>query len=101
VNIFLRRPICSFTTNRFYKMAALGTGSSYVTRLPGPTPSPLHSADSQTDPRGPEAGSDGGDRVLRGGSFNDDAFHMRCAVRKKEFPGVAYGDYGFRCVRKE
>jgi len=38
-------------------------------------------------------------RVLRGGSLNDDAYSARSAVRKKDSTAVAYRDYGFRCVR--
>jgi formylglycine-generating enzyme required for sulfatase activity len=59
-----------------------------------------YSGDNQTDPRGPKTGGAVEDRVLRGGSYSETAFHQRCAVRKGEFVGVAYSDYGFRCVRR-
>lgn len=58
-----------------------------------------YSVSNQTDPRGPKTGDPGDNRVLRGGSYYGTAFDQRCAVRKEEFPGVAYSDFGFRCVR--
>lgn len=56
-------------------------------------------AAGQSNPRGPETGSDMDDRVLRDGSFYQDAYRARCAARKSASVGVAYFDYGFRCVR--
>jgi formylglycine-generating enzyme required for sulfatase activity len=55
--------------------------------------------DNQSDPRGSQTGSETDNRVLRGGSYSTTAFNLRCSVRKQEFPGVAYSDFGFRCVR--
>lgn len=48
------------------------------------------------DPSGPEAG---GGRVLRGGSFWDDARNLRSANWGRGGPGGRGGDIGFRCVR--
>ena len=55
-----------------------------------------YSSGSQTDPRGPASGSP---RVIRGGSWNSDAFNCRSADRLVNDP--AYGNYygiGFRSV---
>ena len=56
-------------------------------------------ATGQSDPRGPDTGNPSDDRVLRSGSYSENAFNVRCAVRKKDSIGVAYYDFGFRCVR--
>jgi formylglycine-generating enzyme required for sulfatase activity len=56
-----------------------------------------YSAAPATDPRGP-----GGVltyRVLRGGSWHDDAVSALCAYRLNWFPDSAYSYFGFRCVR--
>ncbi len=53
----------------------------------------------QSDPRGPATGDPSDDRVLRGGSYYENAFNARCTVRKTDSIGVAYSDYGLRCVR--
>jgi formylglycine-generating enzyme required for sulfatase activity len=51
-----------------------------------------------TNPTGAERGS--GDRVLRGGYWNDVAYDARCAYRHyADLPNVAYYSIGFRCVR--
>ncbi|MBI5294613.1 MAG: SUMF1/EgtB/PvdO family nonheme iron enzyme [Chloroflexi bacterium] len=38
------------------------------------------------------------DRVLTGGSFDDDASLARCVVRLGDYPDLTHGDYGFRVV---
>jgi len=48
---------------------------------------------SQIDPAGPP---DGGRRVLRGGSWYDDARYCRSAFRSGNPPDVAYRSFGFR-----
>ena len=45
------------------------------------------------DPTGPSSGSN---RVLRGGSWYDNAWGVRVANRHGETPGVRYGMIGFR-----
>jgi formylglycine-generating enzyme required for sulfatase activity len=55
-----------------------------------------YSSVSQTDTRGPTIVSG---RVLRGGSYGDDAVDARCAFRGNDFPGDAVFYIGFRCVR--
>ncbi|MCH9699241.1 MAG: SUMF1/EgtB/PvdO family nonheme iron enzyme [Gammaproteobacteria bacterium] len=43
----------------------------------------------------------GTDRVLRGGSWNDNARHVRCANRNANHPGNANDNTGFRCARAQ
>jgi formylglycine-generating enzyme required for sulfatase activity len=49
-----------------------------------------------SDPRGLPSGSL---RVLRGGDWGYDAGDSRCAYRDINYPSVADGYIGFRCVR--
>ena len=37
-------------------------------------------------------------RVLRGGSFWDDAQNVRCAFRFRFYPDLRFDDFGFRVV---
>lgn len=48
------------------------------------------------NPRGPENGRY---RVLRGGSWDNRAYRLRCANRNRINPRVRIGNSGFRCVR--
>jgi formylglycine-generating enzyme required for sulfatase activity len=50
-----------------------------------------------TDPRGPVGPLS--NRVLRGGSWNTDAYIARCALRTATGPASAHVNLGFRCVR--
>jgi formylglycine-generating enzyme required for sulfatase activity len=50
------------------------------------------------NPTGPASGST---RVLRGGSWNNDASYARCAGRNSGNPTNAGNYIGFRCVRRE
>jgi sulfatase modifying factor 1 len=52
---------------------------------------------AQTDPRGADSGRD---RVLRGGSWNDDASTVRAAYRNFRKPGSSAIYGGFRVVRR-
>ena len=54
-----------------------------------------YSSGSQTNPTGPTSGSD---RVLRGGSWLNDARSCRVSVRKYYSPGYGNGTYGFRLI---
>jgi len=50
-----------------------------------------------SNPHGPATGSS---RVLRGGSWNGNAYFSRCAYRDDDSPGDASNDFiGFRCAR--
>ena len=54
-----------------------------------------YSAESQTDPEGPESGSS---RVLRGGGWSFDARDVRSAFRLWHTPGDRNGNLGFRLL---
>jgi formylglycine-generating enzyme required for sulfatase activity len=56
----------------------------------------LYSASVQTDPAGPVSGTY---RVVRGGSWNDNALYVRSSYRGGLTPGYAYGSIGFRVAR--
>ena len=47
------------------------------------------------NPTGPESGRA---RVLRGGSWFNNAYYLRAAYRKHYFPDSTNGSYGFRCA---
>lgn len=47
------------------------------------------------NPQGPDLGND---RVLRGGSYNEDSDICRVTSRNSRRPGAAVSRYGFRCV---
>jgi formylglycine-generating enzyme required for sulfatase activity len=55
-----------------------------------------YSSEAQTDPRGPEQGTE---RVYRGGSYSEPG-SVRASLRDKIDPG-AFGNlmFGFRCAR--
>ncbi|MBU0553438.1 SUMF1/EgtB/PvdO family nonheme iron enzyme [Myxococcota bacterium] len=53
-------------------------------------------SDALTAPLGPSKGST---RVVRGGSWRDDAIHARAAGRDGWHPSRRYGDLGFRLAR--
>ncbi len=55
-----------------------------------------YSSSSRTDPRGPEAGSS---RVLRGGSWFNNAEYCRVSTRRRDDPDNSHVSYGFRLVR--
>ena len=55
-----------------------------------------YSGSSETDPTGPSTGSR---RVLRGGSWGNSAFLLRCAVRDFITPAFRVNDVGFRLCR--
>jgi formylglycine-generating enzyme len=55
-----------------------------------------YSAGAQTDPRGPSSGAV---RVLRGGSWVNDANYCRVAGRGIYGPGITYSYVGFRVAR--
>jgi formylglycine-generating enzyme required for sulfatase activity len=52
-----------------------------------------------TDPQGPSTPDSGAGRVIRGGSWGDDASHVRCSARDNALPASAVPYIGFRCVR--
>ena len=54
-----------------------------------------YSSSSQTNPTGPETGSN---RVLRGGSWSFHAGNCRSTIRSCSYPGDRYRDNGFRLV---
>jgi formylglycine-generating enzyme required for sulfatase activity len=52
----------------------------------------------QTNPSGPDSGSD---RVFRGGGAGDSAAYLRVSYRADYFPSLAISYLGFRCVRSK
>ncbi|MFZ4428694.1 MAG: SUMF1/EgtB/PvdO family nonheme iron enzyme, partial [Saprospiraceae bacterium] len=54
-----------------------------------------YSSGAQTNPKGPSSGTS---RVLRGGSWGDNAGHCRSADRDACDPGIRYSYIGFRLV---
>jgi len=56
-----------------------------------------YSNDAQVNPSGPESGSF---RVVRGGSWYDDADYCRSAYRYGLAPGDRAADLGFRLARR-
>jgi formylglycine-generating enzyme required for sulfatase activity len=55
-----------------------------------------YAAEPVTDPQGPASGSG---RVIRGGSWRDDAGYCRSAYRGSDAPGYRYDHLGFRLLR--
>jgi formylglycine-generating enzyme required for sulfatase activity len=55
-----------------------------------------YASSAQTDPRGPDSGSD---RVFRGGCWNDGALSARVAYRSGSIPDGRNYNLGFRLVR--
>jgi formylglycine-generating enzyme required for sulfatase activity len=51
------------------------------------------------DPQGPASPDSGAGRVLRGGSWGDDASRVRCSCRDTALPATAVPYIGFRCIR--
>jgi formylglycine-generating enzyme required for sulfatase activity len=58
--------------------------------------SSYYASSSGSNPTGPASGSY---RVVRGGSWNNDAYFTRTASRYYDFPGEFNFVLGFRCVR--
>lgn len=55
-----------------------------------------YSSSPDNNPIGPEKGTA---KVLRGGSWNDDALHCRVTIRSKYNPNFTSNTCGFRCVK--
>ena len=56
-----------------------------------------YNGEEQTDPPGPQSGTE---RVLRGGSWGDNAWYLRSSYRLRYEAGFRYFLVGFRCVRE-
>lgn len=50
--------------------------------------------------KNPKASYGGSYRVIRGGSWMDPDFYLRCTNRDFDMPGDRHGSIGFRCVRQ-
>ncbi|MCL2293531.1 MAG: formylglycine-generating enzyme family protein [Spirochaetes bacterium] len=57
-----------------------------------------YTADAKTNPHGPNAGSA---RVMRSGSWDDDAEYLRSANRSGNLPWSRFNSLGFRLVRNQ
>ncbi len=58
-----------------------------------------YSAAYQVNPRGPDAGQYGANRVLRSGAWSTVPGHIRAARRGSDSPDYESNFHGFRCVR--
>jgi formylglycine-generating enzyme required for sulfatase activity len=57
-----------------------------------------YSAESQVDPQGP---AEGDNRMLRGGSWSNEARFLRASSRNWDTPDGRFYNIGFRCVGDE
>ena len=55
----------------------------------------FYSKGESLQPKGPTSGTE---KVLRGGSFDDDMYFCRVKYRNKNYPDRTFSNYGFRCV---
>lgn len=57
---------------------------------------PYETADTLTNPKGPEQGKE---KVVRGGAWNSPNYFLRSSDRVARSPELRYSDVGIRCVR--
>jgi formylglycine-generating enzyme required for sulfatase activity len=57
--------------------------------------SSYYSNSPSTNPTGPATGSN---RVVRGGSWSNSAFYLRCASRNNRYPTILNYNFGFRVL---
>ncbi|HZZ28871.1 MAG TPA: SUMF1/EgtB/PvdO family nonheme iron enzyme [Pirellulales bacterium] len=84
-------PVGSFRPNAFGLYDMLGNVEQWCSDWY----SEDYSSSKADDPQGWPQGSE---RVLRGGTWNNDAFHCRCAFRDNHDPSRCTYDIGFRVV---
>jgi formylglycine-generating enzyme required for sulfatase activity len=85
-------PVATRAPNAFTLYDMLGNVQQWVSDRYG---AHYYGASVSNDPPGP---SDGGNRVLRGGSYGKSPRAVRLSKRGKDGPGDQDNDFGFRCV---
>ncbi len=86
-------PVCGLQPNAWGLCDMLGNVDQWVNDWYDPN---YYASSPQNNPQGPSSGTD---RVVRGGSFGDDATTLRISARGWLDPGSALGAVGFRCAR--
>ncbi len=85
------RPVTSFAANAFGLFDMAGNVWEWTADAGS-----LYRPDAVTDPQGPMSGQV---RILRGGSFGDDASNLRISNRTPNQPDRVHVNVGFRCAR--
>lgn len=85
------RPVKTFGANKFGLFDMAGNVWEWVVDYGG-----FYGPRPETDPTGPDTGRV---RVVRGGSYGDDAVNLRVSNRTPNAPERASINVGFRCVR--